>query len=66
VHLVGFNYIRGTFSTENILRMPDLLSGQDFYEHGNESSGSRQDWMLRDHVIDCQLLKKASCVLLGE
>jgi hypothetical protein len=40
--------------------MPDILSRQDFCEHGNESSGSRQDWILRGHVNDCQLLKKAS------
>jgi hypothetical protein len=35
--------------------MPDILSRQDFCEHG-----SRQGWILRDHVSDCQLLKKAS------
>jgi len=40
--------------------MSDILSGQDFCEHSNESSGSRQDCTLRDHVSDCQLLKKAS------
>jgi hypothetical protein len=44
--------------------VPDLLSGQDFCEHGNESSVYRQDWILRDHVSDCQLLKKASCACL--
>jgi hypothetical protein len=64
VHLFGFNCNSGTFATENILGMPDLLSGQDFCEHGNEFSGSRQDWMLRDHVGDCQLLKKASASCL--
>jgi hypothetical protein len=60
VHLVGFNCNSGKAATENIVRMPGLLSGQDFCEHGKESSGSRQDWILRDHVSDCQLLKKAS------
>jgi hypothetical protein len=40
--------------------MAGVLSGQDFCEHVNESSGCRQDWILRDHVSDCQLLKKAS------
>jgi hypothetical protein len=60
VHLFGFNCNSGTVATENIVRIPDLLSGQDFCEHGNKSSGSRQDWILCDHVSDCQLLKKAS------
>lgn len=45
MHLVGFNCNNGTVATENIVRILDLLSGQDFCEHGNESSGSRQDWI---------------------
>jgi hypothetical protein len=61
MHSVGLNCNGGIVATENIGRMPDLLSGKDFCEHGNESSGSRKDWILRDHVSDCQLLKKA-CV----
>jgi len=57
VYLVGFYCNSETVATENIVRM---LNGQDFCENGNESSGSMQYWILRDHVSDCQLLKKAS------
>jgi len=59
VHLVGFYCNSGIVATENIVRMPYLLSGEDFCEHSNESSGSRHYLILRDHVSDCQLLKKA-------
>jgi len=33
-------------ATENIVSMPDLLSGRDLCENGSEYSGSRQDWIL--------------------